>query len=115
MTGEREGTVRQMGSLSTGGQRGLVPHDRRAPSRLRNTRHTVTLPSTTPASAGSVSPLFSVVLTAGQGLAIIGCGILLAMLGHGGRESTTYVQAVIAGLGVAAFFACLRPLIRVPA
>ena len=114
MIGERESSTRQMAGVSTAGQRGVAQHDRRAPSKLRDSRQATALPVAPAAGDHAFSPLsLFVLLIAAQGLAITACNILLALVGPAGPgRERDYVEAAMAGLGVAVLFAIIRPMIR---
>jgi Undecaprenyl-phosphate glucose phosphotransferase len=112
MIGEREAEKRHMAAISATGQRNIVFHERRLPTSLRNSRQVGALPSTPTVPGGSLSPLFlSILLIGSQGLAIVVCNILLALLGEGDRGTPDYTEAAIAGLSVAVLFCIIRPMI----
>jgi Undecaprenyl-phosphate glucose phosphotransferase len=72
----------------------------------------VSLPAAEPESVRLSPLLLSVLLIIAQGLVIVMCNIILAMIGEGDRGTPDYQEAAIGGVGVAVLFAAIRPMIR---
>jgi polysaccharide biosynthesis protein PslA len=113
MAAERENTMRRLAGVSIAGQRNVGYNEPKKPANLRNIGSVGAPPSAARAVGAPLSPLFlSVLLIGGQGLLIVACNLLLALVGEGERGTPDFPEAAIGGLGVAILFTVIRPMIH---
>src|SRR6266851_4791481 len=113
MTAERENAVRQLAGISIAGQRSMGINQAKTPANLPYIGPVRALPSAARPVGAPLSPLLlSVLLIGSQGLLIVACNLLLALIGEGERGTPDFHEAAIGGLGVAILFILIRPMIR---
>src|ERR1700687_5613972 len=113
MTAERENAMRQLAGISIAGQRSIGIKQRKTPANLPYVGPVRALPSAARAVGAPLSPLLlSVLLIGSQGLLIVTCNLLLALIGEGERGTTDFDEAAIGGLSLAILFTIIRPMIR---
>jgi Undecaprenyl-phosphate glucose phosphotransferase len=78
----------------------------------RGRQRATSLPAAQAESVRLSPLLLSVLLILAQGLVVVACNILLAVTGEGDKGTPGLQEVAISGLGVAALFAVIRPMIR---
>jgi Undecaprenyl-phosphate glucose phosphotransferase len=113
MTVERENAMRQLAGISIARQRSIGLNQPKTPANLPYIGPVRALPSAPRVVGAPLSPLLlSVLLIGSQGLLIVACNLLLALVGEGERGTPDFHEAAIGGIGVAILFTMIRPMIR---